>query len=179
MQARRSHLRGLLVGVPVFFTFGVATQTAQAQFQYIEHRFSGKFVCSEQGNGTIVHLWGPMPVGVGHEPRYKFKLVPSGDKDYYYLFHQFSGLWVCSEQGNGTPVHLWGPIPQGHEDRYKFKLVKQEKGQYYMIHKFSGKYLCSEGNNGNPIHLWGPIPDGHQARYEFTFKKVGDTKFDE
>ena len=31
MPIHRSHLRGFLVAVPVFLTFGVATQTARAQ----------------------------------------------------------------------------------------------------------------------------------------------------
>jgi hypothetical protein len=110
---------------------------------------------------------------VGDEPKYKFKVVPSGEEDYHYLVHEFSGKYICSGgTDNGTVVHLWGPIPDGHEDRYKFKFVRLENGQYYILHKFSGKYLSSERRNGTPVHLWGPIPDGDQTHYQFTFTRA-------
>jgi len=91
------------------------------------------------------------------------------DGEYYYLRHEFSGHYVCSgEIENGGSLWLWGPIPDGHEARYKFKLIAIGGGYYYLRHEFSGKYVCSgELENGGKLWLWGPIPDGQEARYKF------------
>jgi len=93
----------------------------------------------------------------------------------YYLRHEFSGKYICSgATENGGGVWLWGPIPEGHEARYKYKLISVGGGYYYLRHEFSEKYICSGGTeNGNALWLWGPIPQGHEGRYKFKFISLG------
>jgi hypothetical protein len=144
----------------------MATINAQtAGFRYIHHQASGKLVCSERDNGSLVHLWGPMPPA--DAPAYQFQLVASNEPGYYYLYHRQSGKFVCSEQGDATRVHLWGPIPDGQADRYKFRLVNLNDGLVYITHKWSGKYVCSGKNNGEPLWLWGTPPQGEEPRFQF------------
>jgi hypothetical protein len=141
------------------------------RFRYLDHKHSGKHLCAgNTENGSIVHLWAPIPEG--HENRYMFKLVPSGETDYYYLLHAHSEKYVASkEKSNGARLMLWGPIATAEEDAYKFKLVKMGDGYYYLLHKLSKKYVATgDTENGKPIHLWGPIPSGQEDRYKFSFK---------
>jgi hypothetical protein len=163
----------VLAGVVALALGGSASAQPQAgRFYYIEHKFSGKNICSGKENLAKIWLWGPIPNG--HEPAYKFKLIASGEADTYYLQHAQSGKYMCSSGNeNGVDVWLYGPIPSGHEPSYKFQLVNLDNGQYYLIHKRSGKYLCCGGrDNGNRLNLWGPIPDGHEERYKFSFTEA-------
>ena len=102
------------------------------------------------------------------------KTIAQSNSQYYTIEQQFSGKYICSgETENGGNIWFWGPIPNGHESRYKFKLINTRDGYYYIRHQFSGKYICSgETENGGKLWLYGPIPDGHEARYKFEFSAV-------
>ena len=86
------------------------------------HKYSGKYVCTGYTfDGGNIHIWGPIPAG--HEDRYKFELISTGD-GYYNLLHKYSGKYVCTgDTFDGGNIFIWGPIPAGHEDRYKFELI--------------------------------------------------------
>ena len=102
------------------------------------------------------------------------KTVAQSNSGYYYLKQQFSGKYICSgEMENGGKIWFWSPIPDGHESRYKFKLIDTGFDYYYLQHQFSGKYVCSgERKNGGKLWLFSPIPDGHEARYKFELSPV-------
>lgn len=140
----------------------VCCQAATAQpkadrYYEIEHKYSGKLVCTETGNGNPLHLWGPIPEG--HQDRYAFKLVESGEDGCFYLIHKFSGKYVCAGADDGAAVHLWGPVAEGDEDKFKFKLINAAEGYYYLLHKLSGKYVYSASpeNGGKFVLSPGPI----------------------
>ncbi len=158
------------VATSLFGAEPILAQPKAERLYYLEHKFSSKYVCTgAKDDGEVVHLWGPIPDG--HEPRYRFKLVGSGEQDYHYLIHQHSGKYICTgETEDGAKIHLWGPIPEGHEDRYKFKLINAGDGHYYLLHKHSGKFVCTGSQeDGGEVHTWGPIPQGHEDRYRFRF----------
>jgi hypothetical protein len=86
------------------------------------HKYSGKYVCTgDILNGGNIFIWGPIPAG--HEDRYKFDFISTGD-GYYNILHKYSGKYVCTgNTTDGGNIFIWGPIPEGHEDRYKFELI--------------------------------------------------------
>jgi hypothetical protein len=104
-----------------------------------------------------------------------FKLVASGEKDYYYLIHKHSGKYICTgDTTNGAKIHLWGPIPPGQEDYYKFKLIASaDHASYFLVHKHSGKYLCSGFlENAGEVYVWGPIPAGSEDHCQFRLTRA-------
>ena len=159
-------------------TTAFAQNFTQESVYYFQHEYSGKYICTgSQDNGANFHSWGPIPTGIGHEPRYRFKILPSGKPEYYYLLHEYSAKYLCSGgQENGSNFHTWGPIPSGHENRYRFKIIPTEKPEYfYLMHEYSGRYICTGGlENGSNLHSWGPIPPGHESRYRFKITKSPD-----
>lgn len=140
------------------------------QRYYLEHKHSGKFVCTgDKDNGNFVHLYGPIPEN--HKPRYQFKLLASDDSDYVYLVHQHSGKYLCmGHKEKNKRIYLWGPMPANDADHYKFKLVDVGDGYYYLLHKHSGHYVCTGAQeNNSPVHTWSPVPKGQEDRFRFRF----------
>ena len=123
-RSRRQFIQllGLSTALVTFGSIGRKTLAqSNSQYHYLKQQFSGKYVCSgETQNRGDIWLWSPIPDG--HESRYKFQLIDTGD-GYHYLKHQFSGKYICSgDTENRGELWLWGPIPDGHEARYKFEL---------------------------------------------------------
>lgn len=77
-------------------------------FDYLLNTFSGKYMCSgDTKDGGKLWLWGPIPKG--HEPRYQFMLVKTGQEHVYRIWHKFSGKYVAAAatERNGSELELW------------------------------------------------------------------------
>ena len=107
-KSRRQFLGSLGLGAAAV-TFGSIAKKAVAQsnprYYYLKHLFSGKYMCSgETENGGKLWLWGPIPNG--HEVRYKFQFIKTGDR-YHYIKLVFSWNYLLSGQTvNGSQLWL-------------------------------------------------------------------------
>ena len=127
MKIKKIILIILILGLLILVTSGCGGWTPlipEFSGSYnILHKYSGKYVCSgATTDGGNIHIWGPIPAG--HEDRYKFEFISTGD-GFYNILHKYSGKYVCSgATTDGGNIHIWGPIPAGHEDRYKFAFIE-------------------------------------------------------